>query len=89
MKTSSQVVVEFQMMNGDTLTCSYELTCFFGRSGKCYEDLEPDYYEAGKPTYYIRDREVMFNDLPRGLAKIALDMYNDDNTNPLFHYKNQ
>lgn len=70
----SLATVTFEMKNGQTLKCEYGF--------KYYPATywEPSDTDVGDPTYFIDDEEIEYSKLPKGLDRIADDMYENSNS---------
>lgn len=72
------VKTEFEMTDGRVLSCEYMFYVTPGNYSGPMESSYPDECEIGEPTYCIDGEEVSYNDLPKGLSKIADELYEAD-----------
>ncbi|HWV46435.1 MAG TPA: hypothetical protein VN039_10535 [Nitrospira sp.] len=77
----SLVTVTFEMSNGSILKCEY------GYTSSPATFWEPEDVNVGDPTYYIDDDEISYDDLPKGLDKIADALYEADARSAKFSYR--
>lgn len=80
------VTVTFEMTDGRTLSCEYGLSVTPGNYSGLPENCYPDECDLGDPTYYIDGDEIAYEDLPKGLDKIADAMYEDGQSDRRFKY---
>ena len=83
---SYTVTTSFEMADGRELSCEYEVSYTPAKTWGLPEDCHPEESDVGDPTYRIDNEEVDYNKLPKGLAKIADALYNDDGDSR-FHRK--
>lgn len=80
------VIVEFTMRDGRTLSCQYAYHVTPGNTTGLPENCCPDEVDIGEPTFYIDDVNVDFKKLPKGLNIIANRMLEVEETTSEFTY---
>ena len=75
---SYTVTTSFEMTDGRILSCEYDVSYTPAQVSGPPEHCYPEESDVSDPTYKIDGEEVDYAKLPKGLAKIADAMYEDD-----------
>lgn len=81
------VTVSFEMSDGRSLTCTYPVSVTPGNYTGLPENCYPDESDVGEAEYAIDGDEISYADLPKGLDAIADEMYNADDSDKRFKFK--
>ena len=84
---SYNVTVTFELSDGRELKCEYPVSFTPGNISGPPEHCYPDESDAGEPTYYLDGDEIDVSALPKGLDAIADEMYNADDSDKRFSFK--
>lgn len=84
---TTNVTREFELSDGRTLSCAYSYHVTPGNYSGPYESSYPDEVDEGEPEYELDGNPVEVAALPKGLEVIAEAMYEADQSDKRFSYK--
>lgn len=81
--SSRWVIVTFELKDGRELRCEYVYSYDLGGY------WSPPEYDVGEPQFFLDDVEIVVEDMPKGLDRIAAHMYENGDSDKRFKYHSE